>query len=328
MKYCFIVNPYAGKGKCVDELCEKIKTTCDARGVDYDVCITESIEALGEYVRATAKDKCAEEEIGFFACGGDGTLCETMNAILSLEDRQGIYLGLVPVGTGNDFARNFGDTECFKDIGAQLDSEKGFVDLIRCNDMYSINMVNIGFDCEVVVNMIDFKTGKLVPSKFAYIAGIIKTLVKKPGVKMKVSVDGGEYEEKNLLLTTFANGCFCGGGFRSNPLSKLNDGKMDALFVKDITRLKFISLVSYYKAGTHLETDKFKAIVSHGKFDTMDMVFDKETHICVDGEIVSAKELHLSVDKGALGFIIPRGADKAGLVGADVDAEEMQVASV
>ena len=324
MKYCFIVNPCAGKGKCVEELCEKIKSTCDERGVDYDVCIAETIKAQAEYVRSMASNRRDGEEIGFFACGGDGTLCKTMNALMSLEDRQGIYLGLVPVGTGNDFVRNFGDAEVFKNIDAQLDCEKGFVDIIRCNDMFSINMINIGFDCEVVVNTIKFKTGKLVPSKFAYIAGLVKTLVKKPGISMKISVDGGEYEDKKLLLTTFANGEFCGGGFHSNPRAKLNDGEIDSIFVNDITRLKFISLVSYYKNGTHLDNDKFKAIVTPNKFNTVHMIFDNETNISVDGELVKVKELHLSVDKNALGFILPRGANKQGLV----ELEEKQAASV
>jgi diacylglycerol kinase family enzyme len=152
----------------------------------------------------------------------------------------------------------------------------------------------------------------------------VKTLVKKPGISMKISVDGGEYEDKKLLLTTFANGEFCGGGFHSNPRAKLNDGEIDSIFVNDITRLKFISLVSYYKNGTHLDSDKFKAIVTPNKFSTVHMIFDNETNVSVDGELISTKELHLSVDKNALGFILPRGANKQGLV----ELEEKQAASV
>jgi hypothetical protein len=82
--------------------------------------------------------------------------------------------------------------------------------------------------------------------------------------------------------------------------------------------------VSYYKNGTHLDSDKFKAIVTPNKFSTVHMIFDNETNVSVDGELISTKELHLSVDKNALGFILPRGANKQGLV----ELEEKQAASV
>lgn len=309
MKYCFIVNPFAGKGKYTEELRKKIKSACEARQAEYDIFVSESIDAVKEYINSTVANREAGAEVGFFACGGDGTLCATVNVIMNLEDKEGVFLGLIPIGTGNDFVRNFGSSAPFMDIEAQLDSEAHFVDIIRCNDKYAINMVNIGFDCEVVCNTIRFKRNRFIPSKFAYIAGVLVTLIKKPGVNMNVSVNGGEYEKKELLLTTFANGEFCGGGFHSNPRAKMNDGNIDTLFIKDISRLKFITLISYYKKGTHLENARLEKIVSPYKLGSVDMVFDKETNISIDGEIVKENKLHMSIAKEELGFLVPRGAD-------------------
>ena len=104
-----------------------------------------------------------------------------------------------------------------------------------------------------------------------------------------------------------ANGAYCGGGFHSNPIASLLDGKIDTLFVSNISRLKFISLVGDYKKGTHL-TEKFKNIIRNGKFDEIKLSFDKPTNISVDGEIVTVNELVLSVLRGAISFLVPNGA--------------------
>ena len=244
MKYCFVINRFAGKGKYVEELQKNVAEYCGAAGVTYDICLSEHIGAAKEYIERLAREREAGEELAVFACGGDGTLCETVNAVMSLEDREGVYVGLVPTGTGNDFVRNFGSGDAFMDVKAQIGAKPYYVDLLKCNEMYAINMVNIGFDCEVAAKTADMKRKPYIPSKLAYIAGLIVTLVKKPGVKMRSSEDGGEVKRRELLLTTFSNGEFCGGGFRSNPLARLDDGKIDVIRVNDISRREFVSLVS------------------------------------------------------------------------------------
>ena len=313
MKYCFVINRFAGKGKYVEELQKNIAEHCGNAGVEYDVCLSDHIGAAKEYIERLVSERKEGEEIAFFACGGDGTLCETVNAVMSLKDKSNVFVGLIPTGTGNDSVRNFGSSEPFFDIKAQIAAKPYYIDLLNCNGMYAINMVNIGFDCEVVVKTADMKKKPFIPSKFAYIAGLVATLIKKPGVSMKASEDGGEAKDARLLLTTFANGEFCGGGFHSNPRAKLNDSKIDTLFVNNISRMKFISLVSYYKKGTHLDNERFAKIIAHKKLDRIDMVFGKETNISVDGEVIQAKELSLSIESDAIGFLIPDGALSDGL---------------
>ncbi len=306
MKHCFVLNPAAGKGKIASELAESIEKICRAREVDFEIYFTQGVGDATDYVLRTGA--AHTEPIRFYACGGDGTLGETARGIMSLENREDVSLGLFPIGTGNDFARNFSQKENFFDVEAQLDGEESAFDVIRLNDdRYAINMVNIGFDCEVVCNTVKFKKSALIPSKLAYIAGLVVTLVRKPGVDMTLSVDGGEPQKHHFLLTTFANGAFCGGGFHSNPKATPTDGILDTLLVSDITRRKFITLVGDYKKGTHL-TPKFEKILKNLKGHTIDMFFDGETNVSVDGEIVRFPELHLSVLSRALRFVIPKGS--------------------
>ena len=306
MKYCFIINPKAGKGDFVAKLTESISEACTRASADFDAFVSGGIEETREYVKKETSQ--AGEKVAFIACGGDGTLCKTVLAVMSLpkEFRQKCVVGVVPVGTGNDFVSNFANKEKFFDVDAQLKGETYEIDLLKCNDVYSINMVNIGFDCHVVCKKEEIGRRKWLPKKFSYIFSLIITLIRKPGVKLKMQADGEDKGEKELLLTTFANGAFCGGGFNSNPTACLTDGQIDSIAVKNVGRLKFLSLVGDYKNGRHLG-EKFKDIVSHFKCEAVQMEFDEETPISVDGEIIRANELSLSVERGALCFLLPAG---------------------
>ena len=89
-------------------------------------------------------------------------------------------IGVVPVGTGNDFIKSFATADKFLDIDAQLNAEVADIDVMECNGFFAVNMINIGFDCEVVVKTSQIKRSPVVPSKFAYIFGLVLTLAKKP----------------------------------------------------------------------------------------------------------------------------------------------------
>jgi YegS/Rv2252/BmrU family lipid kinase len=308
MKHCFIINPASGKSTTKEGLEKRIMETCDKLKAQGYVLETECVGDAQRLVKSFYDEHDTEDEIRFYACGGDGTLCEVVNGVMALENRDNVSVGVIPVGTGNDFVRNFEPKELFFDIEAQLCGETVKIDLIKCNDFYAVNMINIGFDCQVVVKTSQYKHSKLIPSKMAYIAGLVVTLIKKPGVCMRVSTDGGEASEKKLLLTTFANGQFCGGGFHSNPKADLCDGHLDTLFVNNITRTKFISIVGDYKKGTHI-TPKFDKVLKNLKAEVYDIAFDEPTNISVDGEIVKVDGVRLCCERGALSFVMPRGIE-------------------
>ena len=306
MKHCFIINPASGKVTTKDGLEGRIRESCDSNGAECFVYMTEERGDAQKYIASF----CAEHEgdsIRFYACGGDGTLCEVVNGVMAIDNRENISVGVIPVGTGNDFVRNFSPKELFLDIDAQLSGTPVKIDLIRCNDFYAMNMINIGFDCQVVVKTAKIKRKKWIPSKMAYICGLVATLVKKPGVNVSIGADGAEAEKKELLLTTFANGEFCGGGFHSNPHAELCDGMINALLVNDIPRTKFLTLVGSYKSGTHLE-GKYDDILGEVKKQCFTLTFDAPTEISVDGEIFTVDGgVDISCEKGALSFIVPKG---------------------
>ena len=306
MKYCFIINPRAGKGDFVEELKNNIVYACERADVPYDIFLSETIGDTKSYIQDAVAQ--SDDKLAFFACGGDGTLCEIILTVMSLNSdvKSRVCVGIVPKGTGNDFVSNFTDKDFFCDIAAQIEGTTHDVDLLKCNDMYSVNMINIGFDCHVVCKKNEIGKKKIVPRKLAYIFSLIITLIKRPTVKLKRSVDGLSRKGHDLLLTTLANGAFCGGGFYSNPYAALDDGNIDCVEVQNIGRLKFLSLVGSYKKGTHIR-EKTRDVIGHFKCKTADIYFDEETPVSVDGEIIRTNELHVSVVRRALTILIPRG---------------------
>lgn len=307
MKYYFITNPAAGKKNSCELLSDSIRKACDDKGVCYEIYETKCAKDATAFV----KQKCeahigSDKKLRFYACGGDGTLGEVVSGAVGYPFAS---VGLIPKGTGNDFVRNFTSKELFFDISAQIDGTSRAMDVLSCNDMYAINMINIGFDCEVVKKMVKIKRLPFVPSKLAYILGVVPTFITKPGVKVKASVDGGEEREMSLLLMTVANGCYCGGGFHSNPEALITDGKLNALFVNNIKRLRFIQLVSSYKKGTHLVPEN-ASILSTADSSSLDLTFEGTQSLSVDGEIVDVcGKASVKVLRGGINFVIPKGSE-------------------
>ena len=310
MKYCFILNPAAGKGRNLEDLERQIQAACCEKSVDFEIYHTVGKGDAKEYVKRTVALQPLEQ-YRFYACGGDGTLCEVVNGAMETENSARVAVGVIPTGTGNDFVRNFTYSENFRNMDAQLAASDKPVDLLFCGDFYAVNMINIGFDCEVVCKTASLKKRSWIPSKFAYVAGLVITLIKKPGMKASISKDGQPFQHHHYLLSTFANGAFCGGGFHSNPKGSLNDKAVDSLFVNNISRIKFLSIVKHYKNGTHL-APKYESIIQNQKLSRVDLTFDHETNISVDGEIFSVRELHVEPRCQALRFLIPQGSRMIG----------------
>lgn len=303
MKHYFIVNPCAGNGSEAEKLCEKINEICAKEGVDFEIYLTRAIGDATDFVRGVCRE-AKELPVRFYACGGDGTLGEVVNGAYGTDEAE---VALIPIGTGNDFARNFSDNENFFDINAQINGSAAKIDLLKCNEQVSVNMVNIGFDCEVVKKKEKLQEHRFLPSKLAYIFGLVITLVKKPGMNARVFADGEEISDSEFLLSTIANGSFCGGGFKSNPHSSVNDGMLDALFIRNVSRTKFVSLVGSYKKGTHI-VSKNNKVLFHKKASKLVLKFPKTQSICIDGEICECEELTLECIHSALSFSIPRGS--------------------
>lgn len=304
MIYHFILNPQSGGGRKQVKLIELIKAACKNKQLNYHIYFTTCPGDATEYVRSMTR---ITQEIQRFICvGGDGTINEIVN---SAPENPNVEFGVIPSGSGNDFVRNFTNTSLFSDIEAQLDGQTVSLDLIKCNNLYCVNMVNIGFDCSVVKESEKFKKFKFISPGLSYILGVVSGFFKKFGTKMRLVFDDGEIIDKELTLTAIGNGKFCGGGFMASPKALLTDGLLDVTAIDKISRFTFISLVKSYKAGTYLQKERAMKIIRHRQVPHFKMEFDAPIPVCIDGEIKGAKTIDFSVVKDAFKFVIPKGCD-------------------
>jgi YegS/Rv2252/BmrU family lipid kinase len=309
MKHYFILNPAAGSGKFVGELSQRIIETCRQKMVEFDVYVTKKEGDATDFVRKVCLDTPDGESARFYSCGGDGTNYEVISGAYGFDN---VAVGFIPSGTGNDFIRCFDGKENFHDVAAQLEGSTDKIDLIKCNDRYIMNMLNTGFDCEAARKAAILKTKPHISSSMAYIMGVVSELIRKPTTGFTVSIDGGEPMEKSpLLLSTFSNGRFCGGGFKSSPKARLQSGFIDVCFIKEISRTKFVSIVSQYRSGAYLFNEKLNNIVEYCRAKTVDLDFGRIRSVCIDGEIFDVDKLRLEIIPRALSIIIPHGASFA-----------------
>ncbi len=301
MKHIFVINPVAGKKKW-HRLEEKIHAAAEKLQIDYGFCMAMELEELPTVLKNEAEK--AGGPVRFYACGGDGTLCRVMNAMIGIEHAE---IALFPAGTGNDFSRNFLHREFFGDLERQIRGKAERIDTIVCNGIHSINMINIGFDCNVVAKTEKVKKRTPFNGSFAYLIGLMITFFQKFGTKMALTFPDGRTADREFTLAAIGNGGFCGGGFHSNPYSVLNDGLLDLCIINKVTRRTFLRLVSSYKKGCHMTRPASKGVIFYEQLPSLHISFEKPTGICIDGEIVTADHADLCIAPRSVAFSIPDG---------------------
>lgn len=310
MKHIFIVNPAAGKGKTLPALLQRITFSCEKLGVDYEIYHTTTV---GDGMRF-AKSKCDEypdETLRFYACGGDGTMNEIANA---LACRKNAELAVVPIGTGNDFLKIFTELENFSDMEKFILGKAVPMDIIKFGDRYALNILNIGFDCEVVKRVEEIKRASWVPHGMAYSIAVTQVITKMYGSDFKITTDDGHVFDGNHILVAFANAQYYGGGYRPAPTALVNDGYMEICLFDKISRPTLIKLLPKYKAGTHLENLEKRPYLHYLKCKKATFEAPDTMTVCADGELLPAKKLDIEVVPLGINVVIPQGSKCMALV--------------
>lgn len=289
-KIMHILNPLAGKGKA-----KKIKEDLDSSNYVY---MSKSAEDASDFIIKSCQEN---PDTRFTVYGGDGTVFRAVNALMNSGCNDRAQLKIVPVGSGNDFVRSF-------------DGIKGEVpvDVMEFNGKYGINVINIGFDCEVVRRVVNIKKMPLVSGKMAYIFGVMGEFLHKKAMDTKVTVtyaDGStEVIEEKTLLIAVANGKWYGGGFQVAPAASTSDGLLDLVMVKNISTKAFVSMIADYKKGDHIDPEKdevrekFKDLLIYRKCVGVKVEGCKT--VCADGELFDETEVDIKVIPDAINLYI------------------------
>lgn len=302
MKHIFIINTNAGNGKKRKGLEERIRTCSLKHGIDFDVIKSNIDEDTQKAIKIYSENN---EKVRFYACGGDGTLSVIANYIHGLDNAE---LAMIPVGSGNDFPKSFSNCAYFDDIERQIKGSSIPIDSISFDDKICVNVLNTGFDSSVVVEMEKFRK-KYIPGKMTYILGIIKCFITMPTVKLSMTLDDGTVIDEELLLFVAGNASFYGGGFKAASEAMINDGLIDIVMIKKVSRLKFLTLISRYKKGKIINTETFSKVGRFFRTKTISLSSISDFLVSSDGELSLKKKINIKILRSSLKFSMPLGCE-------------------
>lgn len=249
--------------------------------------------------------KAAEEGYDLVvAMGGDGTMHEVLNGLMQVPAEKRPAMGVVPVGSGNDFAHACGISPNPEEALRQaLSGSPQMVDIGLARDSqgreeYWANAIGIGFD-----TIVTLKSRKipLFQGFAVYLIAVLQTILfQYEPFKLQIKVDGQEMTE-DLMLLVLMNGNREGGGFHVTPNSKPNDGLLDYLMVDHVSRLRMLRILPEVMKGTHgkLSDCRMKS------FKTFELTADRPLFVHTDGEIFATpasncRYLYTEIQENAL----------------------------
>lgn len=311
IRHLFILNPEAGIKNPVEEATRRIKhafiLNTHRQNETYDIVLTKKKGDATELCRKAIEETAKDDSIRIYACGGDGTLHEVVQSAVGAKNAA---ICPVPVGSGNDFVRYFEDSlpkERFLDISALLSGRTVPCDVLRCEDVYSLNNISVGLDAITAKRQQSVKRLPLVSGGAAYKLALGYSFLSAMKNPIRFEVDGKALDlgSDNVTLGVIGNGKFYGGGFKATPLADISDGLMDFITVPTISRLEFLKYVGDYKNGKHLETMPF---VTFLRCKSVRMLSDAPITLQADGEIFIKENPLVEILPSAVSLILPEKA--------------------
>ncbi len=301
MKHLFIINPNCGKGISYERCANGInEAMAELKIENYEIHVTEGPNDGYNYAK---KEVDKGEPIRVYACGGDGTLWEVVNACALKPYAQ---VAAFPLGSGNDFIRIFGDKKELRNIKDHINGTVVDFDLIRCGDEYAINQCSMGLDAEACANQAKLKRLPFITGEMAYMGGVLLEFFGPLKKRFTIKIDDDDDFTTDVLFCLAGNSRWYGGGFFAAPKALLYDGLLDFVIVKrDCSKLKLLSLIEKYKKGEHLDWER--TIYKRGKKITIKCA--EESAVNIDGEVRFSKETTFEIVEKGIKFVVPACSD-------------------
>lgn len=257
-KMIVIVNPHANRGDSKHQIDAGLQALAGS-DLDFDILLTEK----RGHATKLAEDAARAGVETIVAAGGDGTVNEVVNGILqAFEGQEGVApttLGILPIGSGNDFSWGLGLHQGMTDALERLQRSEarvidvGYIEPDTDPPSYFVNIVGGGFDARV---NIEAQKMKRVRGFAIYLFAVFRTMAfyyNTPDVTIRF-----DDQELNfpMLMALFANGPRFGGGFLAAPHASHADGLLDLCLVRKMGRLDMLRTIPKLMKGTHLDHPK------------------------------------------------------------------------
>lgn len=293
IRICFILNPTANRGRAVEHI-SWLTTAAHKRWKTVEIVLTQN----HHHVSQISREKAAMYDI-IVACGGDGTIHNVVQGIAETN----VTLGVLPMGSGNDFAKSLNITQSLSEcLDFIYHKNTLFIDLIKYSGEVSGWCTNtIGFGLDGWANY-HARNVTLLRGKLPYIYGAIKAAFTFKGSRVFLENDNGS-TNKPFLMVTACNGKWEGGNFYVAPNADMTDGLMNILTIEKLSIPRLLSYLPRFLRGP---SQKMHGVCS---FTSKKLVYYSESPVAVhaDGEQVgiSVRRIELNIKKNALQIIIP-----------------------
>jgi diacylglycerol kinase (ATP) len=297
MKVLVLYNPQAGNGRA-SRLLDPIRAGLAAKGIDAQFALTES----PGHATQLARQADLSRYDAVIASGGDGTLFEVLNGLMRNPATDKPPLGLIPNGTGNAF---------MKELGLQHSDWRRAIDIIAANRpraldigrvewegeaRYFLNIVGMGFVAEVAQAAVPLK-------RLGSAAYTLATLLKLPSLHpqtITLEVDGQALVREGVFVEV-ANSRYTGTHFLIAPKAKLDDGLLDVVLLKSISRLELLRLFRTVYDGSHVHHPQVEYLQAR----SITVSESRPGTLIPDGEILGRTPARFECLPAAIRFLWP-----------------------
>lgn len=297
MYYIFVIN---GRKDKYDVIMADLRKQMEGLKMPpYEIYRTEGVGDGTRFVRIYC-DLHQKEEVCFVACGGSGTANEVASGIIGFENKS---MAIMAYGSTNDFTKQY-YTRDFTSLKRMLNGERHHIDVIRTNDSYSINVINIGFDASVAYLAQKYLDDGMNGVR-AFRKGLRDSLLTHRFNSIRISADGERLNRKRIMMCSIGNGSWCGGQYKCSPRAVTDDGLMEVCMIKPTTLLTFLMMLPIYTAGKHLDSEFcMKRMIyrqsKHVELDSKNLIY-----ISNDGEIYAATHFDIDILPRAITLQLP-----------------------
>ena len=288
-----ILNPSSGRERAADHV-ERLSTALRARFDQVEMVVTTG-DGDAERAAVTAVDDGCD---AIFVAGGDGTVNETMNGLAAAGALDAVPVGIVPLGTGNDFAAALGipvDVEEALEVLATAHELR--VDLGQVNGRVFVNTSGGGFVAEVSVAVTPQL--KTIAGKLAYLIGGAQALLEFDPVGAEITIEpAGDRLDRPLYAFAVCNSRMIGGGRLIAPGALIDDGLLDLCLIDAMSAMEFVALARRVADGDHVNDPR----VIYRQVQAVTIEFARPVKVNTDGEVFDGRRCEYRVMPRAARF--------------------------
>lgn len=293
-RICFILNPAANRHRSVKNVA-RLRIEAAKLWQQFEIVIAKKHDSLAQLAHQKAKQFDV-----IVACGGDGTISQVINGI-ALSD---CVLGVLPIGSGNDFVKSLGIKKSLScSLQVLHENHTTEIDLIRYEgdaNGWCANTIGLGIDGWA--NYYAYQA-EWIKGRASYYYGALKAIFSYRGSKTEMKT-ADKCFDNTFLMVTACNGKWEGGSFLVAPDADLQDGQLDILTIKKLPVILLITYLLRFRRGPA----KWMKGVEKFRTDSLEIKSSNPVAVHRDGEHLGneIRELKLTLERNALTVIVPK----------------------